>query len=206
MEIYTLHTYSKKAGCFEQDTVQAPEPFDLDAIKKYLPAPSEPAPTSEDDSDQRIRFHSWTKAFTSSGLDDPAWAYISSVDRAFINAHIEFNDDGSQGRTIYILPGLASSESRTKREIFGPASSIAQVHTLTQRVPIGDGQIARKTTCSCDIFAFLNSIRELPQVASQLRFCPHCVLVNLIEDDRESTESVKRHSFQAGFPTLARYK
>jgi hypothetical protein len=203
-----------EAPGFENSEQEIPPPrtvptaLDFAAIRKYLPEPPTglaPATAEDDyDSDERIRYHSWTTAFAGSGIEDPAYQYISSVDRASIAAHVECAKDGSQGRTIYILPGLATSESPTGRDVFGPASSVALVHTVTQRVLHANGTYHRETTCSCEIFCFLNSIRNTLPEGALRRFCPHCVLVNLIEDDRESVGSGNRESFRAVYPLLAK--
>jgi hypothetical protein len=108
------------------------------------------------------------------------------------------------GKTTYILPGLVTSESRTSGEVFGPASSVTVVHTVTQRVRGQDGLVSRVTTCSCDIYCFINSIRDSLTDDVLRLFCPHCVLVNLIEDHRESTESGKRELFQKVYPLLSK--
>ena len=73
---------------------------------------------------------------------------------------------------------------------------------MTRKVLSEGGVVGRLTTCTCDVFGMLVSLRKLPS-ASKPILCSHCVLVNVIEDSLDSP--AERESYLTAYPALAGY-
>ena len=172
-----------------------------DAFWKYLPDhPEECGSTAATraDEDKDIPIPHCVNLFKASRARNPIWEYIATVDTSAVDAHVRVEEDGSLVST-YILPDYANHDS-TMRDWNGAASTIGRVHVMTQKVLSEDNVVVRLTTCTCDVFGMLVSLRKLPS-ASKPILCSHCVLVNVIEDSLDSP--AERESYLTAYPALA---